>query len=470
MAVNQLAQEKGLSAEKIIESIETALAAAYKKEYGEKSQMIKAKLDPKTGQTEFWQIKVAVDDSMIFSEEELEAMKNAPEDGGEPKTASVSEEGAADGIEKVRFNPEKHIMIDEAKSENPDINPGDEIRIDLEQKQDFGRIAAQTAKQVIIQKIREAEKETIFADFKLKEGEIISGIVQRVEGRSAYMDIGKTVGILNREEQVPGEFYRPGQRLKAFVLKVEQTSKGPIIFLSRSYPKFVSKLFELEVPEIAGEQVLIKSIAREAGSRTKIAVASTVAEIDPIGAAVGQRGTRVSAVINELGGEKIDIVEYSDDPKKYIVNALSPAKVMEVRVLPKNRALAVVPDDQLSLAIGKDGQNVRLAAKLTGWKIDVRGPENLGETLAQIEQEIAAEDNETEGDVADNEISGQTEKEAAAVEKESAVIVEGEEPEADLEVEDDAADKDKAAAKKDKKTKTAKKTAVKKTKKTKKDE
>jgi len=471
LAVNQLAQEKGLSAEKIIESIETALAAAYKKEYGEKSQMIKAKLNPKTGQTEFWQIKVAVDDSMIFSEEELEAMKNAPEDGGEPKTASVSEEGAADGIEKVRFNPEKHIMIDEAKSENPDINPGDEIRIDLEQKQDFGRIAAQTAKQVIIQKIREAEKETIFADFKLKEGEIISGIVQRVEGRSAYMDIGKTVGILNREEQVPGEFYRPGQRLKAFVLKVEQTSKGPIIFLSRSYPKFVSKLFELEVPEIAGEQVLIKSIAREAGSRTKIAVASTVAEIDPIGAAVGQRGTRVSAVINELGGEKIDIVEYSDDPKKYIVNALSPAKVMEVRVLPKNRALAVVPDDQLSLAIGKNGQNVRLAAKLTGWKIDVRGPENLGETLAQIEQEIAAEDNEIEDNATDIKIAGEAEKkEAPAVNNESAVIVEGKESETDLEVKDDAADKDKAAAKKDKKTKTAKKPRSKKTKKTKKDE
>jgi len=201
------------------------------------------------------------------------------------------------------------------------------------------------------------------------------------------MDIGKTTGILNREEQVPGEFYRPGQRLKAFVLKVEQTSKGPIIFLSRAHPKFVSKLFELEVPEISAGQVVVKSIAREPGSRTKIAVASMVHEIDPIGASVGQRGTRVSAVINELGGEKIDIVEYSDDTQKYITNALSPAKIMEVKVLPKNRALAVVPDDQLSLAIGKDGQNVRLAAKLTGWKIDVRSPENLGEALAQIERE-----------------------------------------------------------------------------------
>lgn len=401
-AVNQLSQEKGLSADKIIESIETALAAAYKKEYGEKSQVIKAKLDPKTGHADFWQVKTVMDDSMIFSEEELEQMKLAAAEGTEAKPASSgykagspSEALAKEGEvrpEKVKYNMEKHIMIDDAKLEDPEIKPGDEIKIPLIEKHDFGRIAAQTAKQVIIQKIREAEKETIFADFKLKEGEIISGIVQRIENRTAFMDIGKTTGVLNREEQVPGEFYRPAQRLKAFVLKVEQTSKGPIIFLSRAYPKFVSKLFELEVPEIGAGQVLVKSIAREAGSRTKIAVSSTMEGIDPIGAAVGQRGTRVSAVINELGGEKIDIIEYSDDPAKYIANALSPAKIMEVRVLPKNKALAVVPNDQLSLAIGKDGQNVRLAAKLTGWKIDVRSPENLGEALAQAEEDNQEED------------------------------------------------------------------------------
>ena len=406
--MNQLSQEKGLPAEKIIESIETALAAAYKKEYGEKSQVIKAKLDPKTGHADFWQVKTVMDDSMIFSEEELEEMKAASElssdlpagvsakegtsaRGGVESKTVVSVDGASEAPEKVKFNPEKHVMLEEAKKDNPGANVGDEIKIELEEKQDFGRIAAQTAKQVIIQKIREAEKETIFADFKLKEGEIISGLVQRIEGRTAFMDIGKTTGVLNREEQVPGEFYRPGQRLKAFVLKVEQTSKGPIIFLSRAYPKFVSKLFELEVPEVGAGQVLIKSIAREAGSRTKIAVFSTMEGIDPIGAAVGQRGTRVSAVINELGGEKIDIIEYSDDSAKYIANALSPAKIMEVKVLPKNKALAVVPSDQLSLAIGKDGQNVRLAAKLTGWKIDVRSPENLAEALAQAEEDAKKE-------------------------------------------------------------------------------
>lgn len=374
-AVSQISEEKGLSVAQVIESMETALAAAYKKEYGEKSQVIKAKLDIKTGKIDFWQVKTVVDESMIYSEDELEKLKN--------NQIETSEE-------KVKFNPEKHIMLEEAQKDNPDVKAGDEVIFPLEAKDDFGRIAAQTAKQVIIQKIREAEKETIFSDFKLKEGEILSGIVQRIEGRTIFMDIGKTLGVLNREEQVPGEFYRPGQRLKVFVLKVEQTSKGPVIFLSRIYPKFVSKLFELEVPEISSGQVVIKSIAREAGSRTKVAVASVAEGIDPIGAAVGQRGTRVNAVINELGGEKIDIIEYDDDPKKYIANALSPAKVLEVRLMPKNRALAIVPDDQLSLAIGKDGQNVRLAAKLTGWKIDVRSYETLDEEA--YAKEIAAEE------------------------------------------------------------------------------
>ena len=448
--MSQLSQEKGLPAEKIIESIETALAAAYKKEYGEKSQVIRAKLDPKTGHADFWQVKTVVDDTMIFSEEELEQMKAASaEEAVASAPAGVGATQPGEAAEKVKFNPEKHIMITDAKKENKEIEVGGEVTIPLEERLDFGRIAAQTAKQVIIQKIREAEKDAVFADFKLKEGEIISGIVQRLEGRAAYMDIGKTTGILNREEQVPGEFYRPGQRLKAFVLKVEQTSKGPIIFLSRAYPKFVSKLFELEVPEIGAEQVLVKSIAREAGSRTKIAVQSTMEGIDPIGAAVGQRGTRVTAVINELGGEKIDIIEYSDDPQKYIINALSPAKIMEVKILPKNKALAVVPSDQLSLAIGKEGQNVRLAAKLTGWKIDVRSPENLGEALAQQEEEDrASEEKEAKA-------SGETKAEVAVEE-----VKNESEPEA---VEKSVGKKEKKEAKKATKAKAVKKTTVKKT-------
>ena len=283
--------------------------------------------------------------------------------------------------EKIRFNPERHIMVKEAKKIKPKIKVGEELIIDLQPKKDYGRIAAQTAKQVILQKIREAEREAVYEEYKSKEGEIISGIVQRVETRNVFLDLGKTLGVLPKNEQVPGEFYRPSQRLKVYILKVEKTPKGPLIFLSRAYPKIVSKLFELEVPEVSAGQVVIKSLAREPGSRTKIAVVSTAEGVDPIGSMVGQRGTRVMAVINELGGEKIDIIEYSDDPGRYIANAMSPAKVAEIKIMPKNKALVIVPENQLSLAIGRDGQNVRLAARLTGWKIDVRSLEETGEEL-----------------------------------------------------------------------------------------
>jgi N utilization substance protein A len=377
-AIAQIAEEKGISAQKVIDSIEMAIAAAYKKDYGKKGQIRKAKLDSESGEVKFWQIKSVVTKSMIYSEEELEKMKEKmPEE-------ESSFNKSADGEGKVRFNPEKHIMLEEAKEINPKIKAGEELETVLESKADYGRVAAQTAKQVILQKIREAEKESIFGEYKSKEGEIISGIVQRIEGRNIFFDIGKTLGILTKEEQVPGEFYRPGQRLKVYVLKVEETPKGPIIFLSRAYPKLISKLFELEVPEIQANQVQIKSIAREAGSRSKIAVVSMMEGIDPIGATVGQKGTRVGAVINELGGEKIDIIEYSEIPEKYLANSLSPAKVLDVKIEPKNKALVIVPEDQLSLAIGKDGQNVRLAAKLTGWKIDVRGP---GKEEIKVEEE-----------------------------------------------------------------------------------
>jgi len=387
-AISQIAEEKGIAPEKVIESLEQALAAAYKKDYGKKGQKILAKFNQKTGELRFWQVKLVVDQSMIYSDEELEDLneKKGQEKEEEPAFApavakALAGKEATAGKEKVRFNPEKYILIEEAKKIKPDIKLGEEFVIKLTPKKDYGRIAAQTAKQVILQKIREAERESILGEFKSKEGEIISGIVQRVEPRNIFLDLGKTLGVLPRDEQVPGEFYRPGQRLKLFVLKVEETSKGPLILLSRAYPKLVSKLFELEVPEVAAGQVEIKSIAREPGSRTKIAVLSKVTGVDPIGSMVGQRGTRVMAVINELGGEKIDIIEYSEEPEKYIANAISPAKVSEVKILPKNKALVLVPEDQLSLAIGRDGQNVRLAAKLTGWKIDVRAAERVADSV-----------------------------------------------------------------------------------------
>ena len=350
----QLAEDKGISEQSVLETIEEAFASAYRKEYGRKSQKIKAKFDLKTGELKFWQIKSVVSKDEILSEEELEA---------------------EDKEEKIRFNPERHILLKDAKKIKPKIKKSEDLDIVLEPKRDFGRIAAQTAKQVILQKIREAEKQVILQEFESKQGEIVSGIVQRAERNNVFFDIGKVLGIVTEEEQIPGEFYKLGQRFKLYVLKVEKGAKGPLIFLSRAFPKFISKLFELEVPEISSGQVEIKAIAREPGSRTKIAVASTDEAIDPIGAVVGQRGTRVMAVINELGGEKIDIIQFDNEPGKFIQNSLSPAKVIEVKILPKNKALCIVPEDQLSLAIGKNGQNVRLAAKLTGWKIDVCSPE-----------------------------------------------------------------------------------------------
>lgn len=378
-AAAQIAEEKGIPLERVVESIETAFAAAYKKDYGKKGQIVKAKLNMETGTAKFWQVKIVVTPDMLYTEEELEKMKEE----GYPEDIKEEEGG------KIRFNPEKHILLEEAQKIKKGIKAGEELEMALEDKQDYGRIAAQTAKQVILQKIREVERETVLNEYKSKEGEIISGIVQRMEGRNVLVDIGKTLAVLPKEEQIYGEFYRPGQRLKVYILKVEETPRGPVIIISRAYPKLISKLFELEVPEISQGSVVVRSIAREAGSRSKIAVESKEEGVDPIGSAVGQRGTRVMAVINELGGEKVDIIEYSDDPAKYISNAISPAKVIEVKILPRNMALCIVPEDQLSLAIGKDGQNVRLAAKLTGWKIDVR-PEgtDIEDAIKEAEEEV----------------------------------------------------------------------------------
>ncbi len=389
-SIAQIAEEKGISPEKVLETVEMAIAAAYKKDYGKRGQFIKAKLDVESGDVKFWQIKLVVDKEMIYSDEELEKMKESASSVDVPERKGEEKENED---KKIRFNPEKHIMIEEARAIDPKIKTGENIEMALTSQQDYGRIAAQTAKQVILQRIREAERESILTEYKSKEGELISGIVQRIEGRNIFLDIGKTLGVLPREEQVPGEFYRPGQRLKVYVLKVEETSKGPIVFLSRAYPKLISRLFELEVPEISSGQVQIKAIAREAGSRSKIAAVSDVEGVDPIGSMVGQKGTRVMAVIQELGGEKIDIIEYSEEPEKYITHSLSPAKVLEVKIMPKNKALVIVPEDQLSLAIGKDGQNVRLAAKLTGWKIDVRAPgrEKEEETKAEKVEKKATE-------------------------------------------------------------------------------
>ncbi|MFA5714135.1 MAG: transcription termination factor NusA [Candidatus Paceibacterota bacterium] len=399
-AMTQISEEKGLSPEKVLDTVEHALASAYKKEYGKKGQVIKAKINPKTGKVDFWRVRAVVDDTMVYIPEKTEEVEGGAEPTEEIKiklkdsyrpteaelnTEEIEKEGE-NAERRVRYNPEKHILIEEAIKEDKKLKAGEELVIPLESRDDFGRIAAQTAKQVVLQKIREAEKENVLAEYKSKEGEIVSGIVQRIEGLNIYFDIGKSLGILPKEEQIRGEFYKEGQRLRLYVLRVDTTPKGPIILLSRSYPKLISKLFELEVPEISGAQVEIRAIAREAGSRTKIAVSSSAEGVDPIGAMVGQRGVRVAAVMSELGGEKIDIIEYHEDTAKFIASALSPAKIIDVLVQPRNTAIVIVPKDQLSLAIGKDGQNVRLAAKLTGWKIDVKSEDQMNEVKKEEEE------------------------------------------------------------------------------------
>lgn len=382
-AIQQIADEKGIPREKIIETIEMALAAAYKRDYGKRGQIVRATLEPNSGKVSVRQVRIVVDEDMIKSEEEVaaedeaRAAKLAAQTRGEEKEEerfrTKTEEGEELGEKKVRFNPEKHLMIEEARKTKPDVMPGEELEFPLEYHEEFGRIAAQTAKQVIIQRIREAEREAVFNEYKSKEGELINGIIQRMEGRTVFIDIGKTVGVLPLEEQIPYERYRIGARIKALITMVEKNSKGPGIFLSRTHPRFLKKLFEIEVPEIATEAVEIKAIAREPGSRSKVAVTSHEDGVDPVGSLVGQKGIRVITVIQELGGEKIDVVEWSENPSEFIAHSVSPAKVLNVDIDQRRKdARVTVSEEQLSLAIGKGGQNVRLAAKLTGWKIDIR--------------------------------------------------------------------------------------------------
>jgi N utilization substance protein A len=348
--LDQLEEERGIPREKVIEAIEQSLATAYRKEYGKRGQIVRAKFDIGTGTTEFYQAKKVVDLSLIYTEDE------------EP----------AEGDDRVRFNPEHHIMIEDARRMKKDAELDDEIVFPLEPQDDFGRIAAQTAKQVIIQKIREAEKVSVLNEFGEREGDIVNGSVQRIERGNVYVDLGRATGILPYDEQIQGERFRQGERIRAYLYNVEEGPRGVFLRLSRSHPRFLEKLFELEAPELVSGTVTVKAIAREPGSRSKIAVASTDPHIDPVGSLVGQRGVRVSTVMSELGGEKIDIIEWSEDPKQFIEEALSPAKVLNVVIdEDAHRATVEVSEDQQSLAIGKAGQNVRLAAKLTGWKIDI---------------------------------------------------------------------------------------------------
>ncbi|MBP5993571.1 MAG: transcription termination/antitermination protein NusA [Candidatus Moranbacteria bacterium] len=370
-AVMQIADEKGLSKDRVLEVVEAALAAAYKKDYGKKGQVIKSKFDEVSKAASYFLVKEVVDETTReFVEEEI------LEEGAPASQHEEPEHVEGDEDRLPRYNAERDLTLEEARLIKKDAQVGDVLELPLEAHEEFGRVAAQTAKQVVIQRIREAERETMYEEYKEKEGQVVNGIIQRIEGRNVFIDLGKSIGVLFPSEQVEGENYRIGQHLKVYLVRVEADTRGPGLLLSRTHPEMVRHLFSLEVPEIFTGTVEIKAIAREAGSRTKLAVSTSEEGVDPIGSCVGQKGTRVQAVIDELGGEKIDIIEWSDDAKKFITAALSPAKALSVELFEEEkRALVKVPQDQLSLAIGKRGQNVRLAAKLSGWKIDVAGDE-----------------------------------------------------------------------------------------------
>ncbi len=362
-AIRQVCDEKNISIDSVITTIEAALAAAYRKDFGDKSQNIVVEFDAENGGSKVYDVKTVVPDIDL---EELEKQLE------EQKVRKEAGEEIPEDQEVKRFNPKSEIMLTDAKAIKKTVEVGDQMKTRLTVPAEYGRMAAQTAKQVIIQRLREAEREKIFNEYKDREGEVLVATVQRQEGYMVLFDIGQATAVMPPEQQVRKEHYESGRRMKVLLLNVGMTAKGPQIIVSRSSEQLVAKLFAHEVPEISSGLVTIKAIAREAGERTKIAVASEEANIDPVGSCVGQRGTRVQTVIQELSGEKIDIVEWSDSIETLIENAIAPAKVMSVTVHQEQKAAIIkVKEDQLSLAIGRGGQNVRLASKMVGMRIDI---------------------------------------------------------------------------------------------------
>ncbi|MBU5267761.1 transcription termination factor NusA [Virgibacillus proomii] len=353
-AIDNLAKEKGIDKEILLEALEAALISAYKKNF-KSATNVRVELNEETGKMRVFSRKTVV--------EEVE-------------------------------DTQQELSIDEAKEINPNYEVDDIVEVEVTPK-NFGRIAAQAAKQVVTQRVREAERGVIYSEFADREEDVMTGIIQRKDPRFVYVNLGKIEAKLAESEQMPTEEYNIHDRIKVFVTKVENTSKGPQIYISRSHPGLLKRLFEMEVPEIYDGIVEIKSVAREAGDRSKISVYAADPEIDPVGSCVGQKGQRVQAIVDELKGEKIDIVEWSDDPTIYVSNALSPSKVVKVLVNEEEKATKViVPDYQLSLAIGKRGQNARLAAKLTGWKIDIKSESEAKEEGLLDETDEAYSDNE----------------------------------------------------------------------------
>jgi N utilization substance protein A len=343
-ALEQIEEEKGIGKEVIIEAIEAALLSAYKKNYGASAQNMRIEVDPDTGEMRAYQIRTVVE--------------------------AVEDENS-------------QIALAEAQEWDPTAKVGDMVEIEVTPR-DFGRIAAQTAKQVVVQRLREAERDLVYKEFRDREGDIVTGTVQRIERKNVYLDLGRIEAVLPPTEQIPRESYRQSERIKAYVVEVRQGTRGPQIVVSRTHPGLLKRLFELEVPEIYEGIVEIKAIAREAGGRSKIAVSSRDRNVDAVGACVGPKGSRVQSIVDELKGEKIDIVPWNAEQALFVAGALSPAKVTRVEITEETKtALVIVPDNQLSLAIGREGQNARLAAKLTGWRIDIKSETQIKEIEAK---------------------------------------------------------------------------------------
>lgn len=448
-AIKQICDEKGLSYEAVMETIESALAAAYRKDYGNKLQNIEIQFDPETRDLKVFDVKTVVED---LPEEEMEEVRRRQADAAHEREAAEAarkaglelqetrpqEEEVIEGEEGPTFNPKTEIVLSDARVLKMSVEVGEIVRTELPVPGDFGRMAAMTAKQVITQKLREAEREIVFNEFKEQEGEVLIGTVQRREGRIVLVDVGRTVGIMLPEDQVRTERYNAGDRIKVHVREVTLGTRGPQILLSRTTEEFVRILFELEIPEIADGVVEIKGIAREAGSRSKVAVHTEDESIDPIGACIGQRGIRIQTIIAELSGEKIDIVEWNEDPKTFLVHSLAPAKIANVELDEEEKeATAYVAEDQLSLAIGKGGQNVRLAAKLAGWKLNIREDGKVEEEKTEGEEGVSTEESEVTPaeDEKKEEVPAEEEMQENDVSDEEQVI---DEPESQEEGEEEA--------------------------------
>ena len=389
MAMKQIADEKGIKVETVLDAIQQALAAAYRKDFGTKNQNVSIEFDAETGGMRAYDLKTIVPDVDLEEIARLDAEENQRRE----EALAKGEEPPMEDPNRPRFNEKTELMIGDAKKLQGGVSIGDELKLALEIPTAFGRMAAMTAKQVITQKLREAERLMIYEEYKEKVGQILVGVVQRREGRNVLVVFGRFSAILPPEEQISGEFLRPAARIKVYVVACTLGNRGPEVIVSRAHPNIVRTVFESEIPEIQNGIVEIKAIAREGGSRSKVAVFSSQEGVDPIGACIGQRGTRIQTVISELGGEKVDIIQWDETPEAFISNAISPARVVSISLdTPNKVATVVVPPDQFSLAIGKGGQNVRLAAKLTGWTITVQQSEI---SAAEMSEETEAAEEES---------------------------------------------------------------------------